>query len=241
MAKKTKLVLRKLKKLLFEKTTRICPICGWKGRQFALGGDGNKQRFDSKCSRCGSFERHRLAYLVANNMSDLDFSKTVHVAPEKCLSKWLQLKSSQYLSLDFYSKAMTKMDITNLGLASRSCTIFWASNVLEHITDDRKAISEIYRVLSPGGKAFIQVPIWKIDTFEDFSKSTPEERNELFYQHDHVRLYGMDITDRFEHVGFSTEIYRAQDFGPKTLLENGLSFASTNEVFVFTKVNKPSC
>jgi predicted SAM-dependent methyltransferase len=157
------------------------------------------------------------------------------VAPEKELSKWLRSISTEYLSIDISAEAMAKMDITDLELEDNSQTLIWASHVLEHVVDDRKAIAELYRVLAPGGVAFIQVPIWRTQTFEDFNKSTPEERLEQFYQPDHVRLYGLDITDRFENVGFSSEIFRAQDFGPDALLENGLSFVSTNEVFIFQK------
>jgi predicted SAM-dependent methyltransferase len=184
-------------------------------------------------------ERHRLAYLVAGKCKNLDYSKVIHVAPEKELSKWLRSNSKEYLSIDLYAEAMAKMDITNLELEDNSQTLIWASHVLEHVIDDRKAIAELYRVLAPSGIAFIQVPIWRTKTFEDFTRSTPEERLKEFYQPDHVRLYGLDITDRFEEVGFSSEIVRAQDFGPDALLENGLSFASTDEVFVFQKRNRP--
>jgi ubiquinone/menaquinone biosynthesis C-methylase UbiE len=159
----------------------------------------------------------------------------IHVAPEGELSKWLKSKSIKYLSIDLYNEAMTKMDITALRLEANSQTLIWASHVLEHVEDDRKAISELYRVLKPSGIAYIQVPIWRTKTFEDFSRKTPEERLELFYQRDHVRLYGLDIVDRFEKMGFSSTIHRAQDFGPVVLLTNGLSFPSTNEVFVFQK------
>lgn len=217
-------------------TLRRCPLCGWSGRQFKLGGGRKKLRFDSRCPNCGSMERHRLAYLVAINCNNLDYSKVLHVAPEKELSKWLKSNSEEYLSIDLYSEAMAEMDITNLEIADNSKTLIWASHVLEHVVDDRKAISEMHRVLEPNGIAFVQVPIWPLKTFEDFTIVTPEERLKAFYQEDHVRLYGLDITERFEEAGFSSEIFRAQDFGPEALLEQGLSFASTNEVFVFQKI-----
>lgn len=224
-----------IKSIISAKTVRRCPICEWSGRKFNLGGGKNKQRFDSRCPNCGSMERHRLAILVAKKCKHIDFSKVLHVAPETELSKWLRLKSERYLSIDLYSEAMLKMDITNLELPDNSMTLIWASHVLEHVVDDRKAISEIYRVLEPNGIAFIQVPIWPLKTFEDFTIVKPEERLKNFYQEDHVRLYGLDIAKRFEEEGFSSEIFRAQDFGPDILIENRLSFASTNEVFVFQK------
>lgn len=216
-------------------TVRNCPICGWKGRQFAVGGPLKKIRYDSRCPRCHSMERHRLAFVIATETVNLDFSRVLHVAPEKELSKWLQSMSDEYLSIDLYTDAMARMDVTDLKLENNSKTLIWASHVLEHVEDDSKAISEFYRVLAPRGIAFIQVPIWRIDTFEDFSRSTPEERLELYYQEDHVRLYGLDIIDRFKQAGFSASLHRAQDLGPEILLRNGLSFASTDEIFIFQK------
>jgi predicted SAM-dependent methyltransferase len=217
------------------KHVRLCPICSWAGRQFTTGGEGTKLRLDSRCPRCGSLERHRLAYMVAAGPEKLDYSSVLHVAPEQELSKWLCETSNNYLSIDLYAEAMANMDITNLQIDSDSQSLVWASHVLEHVIDDRKAISEIYRVLVPGGKALIQVPIWRLETFEDFTATTPEQRSRSFYQQDHVRLYGLDIKQRFENQGFVTKLHRAQDFGPSLLLKHGLSFASTNEVFIFTK------
>ena len=233
-------ILSSIKRHVFQmfrapKTVRQCPICDWRGRQFAPGGHPLKRRFDSRCPNCGSMERHRLAFLVAEKCVALDYSSVIHVAPEKELSKWLQSKSGNYLSIDLYADAMAKMDLTDLDLEGNSQSLIWAAHVLEHIVDDRKAISELYRVLAPKGIAFIQVPIWRMKTFEDFSISNPQERLESFYQEDHVRLYGLDIMDRFQQTGFSAAVHRAQDFGPEVLLRNGLSFASTDEVFVFQK------
>lgn len=217
------------------RTERHCPVCDWRGRRFAPGGPPHKRRFDSYCPNCGSMERHRLAYLVAEKQVDLDYSSVLHVAPEAELSKWLRSKSDQYLSIDLCAEVMERMDLTDLTLDDNSRTLIWAAHVLEHIVDDRRAISELFRVLAPNGIAYIQVPIWRTSTYEDFSRSSPEERLELFYQEDHVRLYGLDIMERFEQAGFSASLHRAQDFGPEILLRNGLSFASTNEVFVFQK------
>lgn len=130
---------------------------------------------------------------------------------------------------------MAQMDITHLQLEDKSQSLVWVSHVLEHVVDDQKAISEIYRVLDWGGVAFIQVPMWKTQTFEDLSLSTPEERLKYFYQPDHGRLYGLDIVDRFENERFSTRVFKAQDFGPDLVVKHRLSFVFTNEVFVLEK------
>ena len=83
------------------------------------------------------------------------------------------------------------------------------SHVLEHIVYDRKAMSELFRVLKSGGEAILQVPISKYnkETFEIFSITFPREREKYFGQRDHVRIYGKDYKKRLESVGFKVEIY----------------------------------
>lgn len=229
-----------LSRLSRRQTVRRCPICHWSGRMFDPGGPRHKQRYDSRCPKCGSVERHRLAHLIATSLIELDYTDVLHVAPEKQLSQWLQRRSANYLSIDLSADAMARMDITNLALASESRTLVWISHVLEHVEDDGKAIGELFRVLVPGGIAFVQVPIWRSNTLEDSSVVSPEDRKRVFFQWNHVRLYGLDIVERFMQVGFDARIFRAQDFGPALLLECGLSFASTNEVFVFQKTLSPA-
>ena len=44
-------------------------------------------------------------------------------------------------------------------------------------------------------------------TFEDSTITDPKEREKLFGQWDHVRIYGRDYKDRLEEAGFRVEIY----------------------------------
>ena len=48
----------------------------------------------------------------------------------------------------------------------------------------------------------IQVPISSKPTFEDPSITDSAARERLFWQADHVRLYGLDIADRLIEAGF---------------------------------------
>lgn len=214
---------------------RECPLCGWRGYCFLPTSRLEKRRFDAACPNCRCIERHRLAYYVAKNTLQLDGTRTLHVAPEPVIEKFLRGMSDDYLSIDLEAAAMRKMDITNLELPDNSQSLIWCSHVLEHVPDDRRAMAEMFRVCQPGGKAVLQVPIWREQTYEDFSITSREERKAKFYQPDHVRLYGLDFADRLREVGFEVAIYRAQDYGPETILRHSLEFASTNEVFVATK------
>jgi predicted SAM-dependent methyltransferase len=89
--------------------------------------------------------------------------------------------------------------------------VIYCSHVLEHVPDDRQALSEFRRVIKPGGKAIIVVPITGKRTFEDPSVTSPQERERLFGQHDHVRIYGPDVAERFRQAGFDVTALRRGD------------------------------
>ena len=214
---------------------RECPICGWCGDCFLPFGNPLKRRFNAQCPSCGSVERHRLSFLAAKQVLQFGSLHTLHVAPEKCIGPWLQSESRIYISIDLHRRAAKKMDLRQLEFDDGSFSLIWCSHVLEHIVEDNIAIREIFRVCRPDGTALIQVPIWRQQTYEDPTVESDDARLDHYYQKDHIRLYGLDIVDRFKEAGFSSKILRAQDFGPKIVLKHSLSFISTNEVFIFTK------
>ena len=112
-----------------------------------------------------------------------------------------------YLTADSEpGRGMVVMDLTGIKYPDNSFDVIYCSHVLEHIQDDRKAMSELHRVLRPGGWALLQVPIILEKTFEDPSVQTPEERKRVFGQSDHVRAYGKDYRDRLEQAGFVVTI-----------------------------------
>jgi SAM-dependent methyltransferase len=130
------------------------------------------------------------------------------VAPEPALTDLLRhSRSIEIVSADLDSPhAMVTLDITRIDRESSSFDVILCSHVLEHVADDRGAMRELFRVLRPGGWAMIQVPISSKPTFEDSSITDPAERERLFWQADHVRLYGLDISERLTDAGFEVEI-----------------------------------
>ena len=94
---------------------------------------------------------------------------------------------------------MKYMDLTDLDLPDNSVDFVQCSHVLEHIIDDHRAISEIYRVLAPGGMAALQVQIYGSIT------TRVEEPNAEDYFH--VWHPGMDYFQRYEEAGFDVRIF----------------------------------
>jgi len=106
---------------------------------------------------------------------------------------------------------MMRMDIVALPFHNGVFDVVYCGHVLEHVTDDRKAMREVYRVLNRGGWAVLQVPVTAEKTIEDPSVSDPEERMRLFGHPDHVRCYGPDYVQRLAESGFQVRRYATQD------------------------------
>jgi SAM-dependent methyltransferase len=204
-----RVVPRAARKLLNRGSVRYCPVCESDVRRFRSF--GMPSRADAQCPVCYSLERHRLLWLYLRKHTDLfdgKPKKILHVAPEPQLSRLLcGLPHVEYVSADAADgKAMVVADVTRLPFADREFDVVFCNHVLEHVTDDRKAMSEFRRVLKPTGWAILQVPIRGETTFEDPSVTDPDERERLFGQWDHVRIYGTDYVDRLESAGFDVKV-----------------------------------
>lgn len=197
-----------------------CPCCNNSFSTFLPA--GIKSRQNAKCPVCRSVERHRMIWLFLKNETSFfrDKLKVLHFAPEPCfIHKFSNLPNLDYLTADLYNPtAMVKMDITNITMPDNTYDVIICNHVLEHIEDDRKAMSELRRVLKPGGWAILQVPLSGNDkTYEDFSITLPKDREREFGQEDHVRIYGFDYKDRLSSVGFKVTI----EPYAKKLINNG--------------------
>ena len=214
-----------------------CPICGWTGQSFTRCPYPNKPADCLVCPSCGSFERHRFAYLALKDRLAGYAEKTLHIAPERYLEPWLRSISGEYISVDLSSgSAMEHMDITDLKLQDDRFSLVWCSHVLEHIENDRKALTELFRVLRPSGLAVILVPIYGAKTYEDPDIQSPEERLRHFKQEDHVRLYGLDIKNRLADVGFRVDVMQLSDISAKIVAKHALEYPSTKELFLCSKL-----
>lgn len=195
-----------------------CPCCQGTFRKLLTY--GANARPNAKCPKCGLLERHRLIWLFLKNETGLfvDETSLLHFAPEEFFQKeFLSLTNLSYVSADLDSpNAMLKMDITDISFRDNVFDMILCSHVLEHVQDDRKAMSEMFRVLKPGGLLIAVVPIKREQTLEDPSVTSPGERKRLFGQADHVRQYGRDFAERLQQAGFSVKVIDyAAELGPE--------------------------
>ena len=225
MNKLIKLILNTFSRTFLIKISFVFqPILGFflKGNQFTDPIDGksfstflpygyNKLRKNALSPSTFSLERHRLLWLYLKNETGF-FDKKIkllHFAPEQAFYKrFKKLSNIQYDTIDINSPlAKIKADICDLPIKDNTYDFILCNHVLEHILDDNKAISELYRVLKKDGVGIFQVPIdmKKEFTFQDDSITDKKERNKIFGQYDHVRVYGKDYFTKLKNAGFKVE------------------------------------
>lgn len=178
---------------------------------------GGGFRENATCPHCGSKDRERLIKFYFDKYPDwINNKKLLHFAPEKNLKPFLQQFTLQnYINADLITfQADRQMDATAIPLEDASVDFIICNHVLEHIPNDKKAMSEFYRVLKQGGAALLQVPMSKKlrYTIEDSTLLDKKEREVYFGQQDHVRIYGPDYFDRLKSVGFRVEQIKSEAF-----------------------------
>jgi SAM-dependent methyltransferase len=190
-----------------------CPCCGGSYERF--NPFGVRPRANARCPGCGALERHRLLWLYFNERTNLCSGQrlsVLHVAPEAIFqAAFRRMPNLHYVSADIESPlAEERIDIMDIPRPDETFDVILCNHVLEHVADDHRAMRELRRVLKTGGWAILQSPMESgLDTtFEDPTVTDPKERERLFGQHDHVRLYGRDYGKRLESAGFDVTIDR---------------------------------
>jgi SAM-dependent methyltransferase len=217
-----------------------CPFCGFHSRDLLPIGITNPaiEKYqiigaglrNARCPKCGSTDRERLIYTYLKHELDI-FSnpqtKVLHIAPEMIIAnQFVAHGFTNYICGDYYAKGqhanyskefVKHMDVQNLPFADNSFDLIICNHVLEHVFDEKRAIQELFRVLTKGGQAILQVPISPIleKTISDTTITDGTTLEEKFGQWDHVRLFGMDYAQKLESCGFSVEQYKFHKKYPK--------------------------
>ena len=202
--------------LLYLGKGKQCPLCGCQRRRFLPYGYVTS-RENALCPNCLSLERHRLLWLWLLRESDIGrgamaLPKMLHIAPEVALMrKFKKMYAStpdRYVTADLESPlADMHFDVQQIPLEDESFDAIICNHIMEHVEDDRKALSELYRIMRRGGWGVILSPVEleREKTFEDDTITDKAERTRIFGQYDHRRIYGRDYAERLREAGF--EVY----------------------------------
>ena len=212
-------VVSRVRRVAYRGATYECPCCLGAFRRLLT--TGTPPRPNTVCPACGSMERHRLlALLIRRLRPELASGRVLHFAPEKSVAS-LFSGAAEYKTTDLEGDVDVHADITDLPFPDESWDLAVCSHVLEHVANDRKALHELRRVLSPSGSVIIMVPQEDGNpvTDEDPNVTDVGERIRRFGQADHVRLYGHDLYQRLEECGFSVVKFCAEDHFSEQELE----------------------
>ena len=221
-------ILKKFNKLYYHinslyPTNVECNICGHQAKYF----NDNSWHPKTICWKCHSEIRHRLLIAALTYIDQLSFAnlvkgkKLLHFAPEPILGNIYKKYVSAYLTADITSqKTDIQLDISNMSkIKSNEFDLVIACDVLEHVKNDHDAIREIYRILSKGGYAILTVPQKDHleNTFEDPAIITAEDRERVFGQSDHLRIYGNDFSEKLKICGFQVNEISSNNFSEELI------------------------
>jgi SAM-dependent methyltransferase len=228
-----------------------CPVCGIRLRAFKpiwksylrgverfkpIHPATSMETFNMKaftCPRCDALDRDRLtAIYLDRTFATYDRSRKYRLL-EFAAGDALHKKLKRYPFIDYRNADLSRktadelVDLTAMtAYPDRSVDVILCSHVLEHIPEDRKAMSEIRRVLKPDGFAVLLVPliVGVDETHEDPSIDTEELRWKYFGMGDHVRQYGKrDFVDRLEASGLKVDQLGIDYFGAETFHRAGIA------------------
>jgi SAM-dependent methyltransferase len=171
--------------------TRVsCPCCGRSFRRFL--------RYPALfCPGCSAYERHRFLCVVLDRRPELLSARRgmLHVGPEPCIRRRVERRVGEYVSIDLDPRrAMRAMDVTALGFPEGRFDLVVCTHVLDEIADRDRAVSELRRVLGPGGLAL-------------FGTAVPLQP---------------ELEERLERAGFAVEALAAAALGQETVERYGL-------------------
>ncbi len=176
-----------------------CPICG--GNAFETYNSDRPRR----CSSCGSLERTRtVSKLLNENMpAGISKMKILHVSPTRSERLLFKNMNADTITVDIRPECKTDIvaDICCMpDIAPESFDMAFASCVLNHVYDDNKALSEIKRVLGPGGIALI----WVLEsgTLKTLAHKDPTG----WYGKDNYEKYRIGTFRHYGEVDFSKQL-----------------------------------
>lgn len=167
-------------------------------------------------------------------------SNVLHFAPELQLQRRIEeLCPRSYIKADLRpsSPDIQSIDVTEMPFPDKFFDLVICNHVLEHVQNDTEALSEIFRVIKPGGLAILQTPYSSLlkNSFSDPAICTDELRNHFYGKEDHIRVFGYDLFLKIEQAGFELQVKSHKEV--ISYIDSSIYGINPNEDLIL--VNKP--
>jgi len=190
-----------------ERAAAWCNICRWTGSAF----EGPQHCEFATCPRCGSIARDRFLFwcFVERTPPSLR-SRLLETSPRMgadyraAMARWFT-----YTCSDFDERAhagTVRIDLQAIDLPDASLDVLLTPHVLEHVPETDTALAEIVRVLAPGGRMYLQVPVLQGATAPPTEPEFHGDDTPVFWR------FGPDLTARLRDHGFTTTLLCTEDW-----------------------------
>lgn len=187
---------------------RRCAVCRWQGDAF--GGVDHCE--SSVCPQCGAIGRDRWLFHCLTSCVPGIGARTRLMETSPRLGhpyKDAMAARVSYLASDYDQrahKADVAIDLQKIDLPDASLDVVMTSHVLEHVPDTSAALSELYRVLVPGGSVILLVPVLQGVTAPPAEPEFHGDDTPVFWR------FGLDLTKTLQSHGFETRLLCTADF-----------------------------
>ncbi len=190
-----------------ERASAWCNICRWTGTAF----EGPQHSEFATCPRCGSIARDRFLFwcFVERTPPSLR-TRLLETSPRlgpdyrRAMDRWFT-----YTCSDFDERAhagTVRLDLQAIDLPDQSLDAILTPHVLEHVPETDRALDEIARVLAPGGRMYLQVPVLQGATAPPTEPEFHGDDTPVFWR------FGPDLTARLRDHGFTTSLLCTEDW-----------------------------
>lgn len=195
-----------------------CPGCGW-SVLVRLGRD----EMHVRCLRCRGTPVHlSLIAALSGCIGEFSTLDTYELSTTGALLRWLRRRCRSVATSEYLEgvepgtsvRGIRCEDVQRLSFADGSFDLCTSTEVFEHVPDDRAGLSELHRVLRPGGHLLFTVPLSDTQpTMERVRRDGQRLEHVLppAYHGDRLngpgsvlvyRDYGLDIVERVQEAGF---------------------------------------
>lgn len=184
-----------------------CNVCCWEGDAF----DGPHHVEYQLCPACGSNGRDRFLFYCFTQRTPeqlglrvMETSPRMGLPYRDAMATWFR-----YVCSDFDAschRAAVQLDLQQLGVRDATIDVLLTPHVLEHVPDTDRALAEIRRVLAPGGRMYLQVPVLQGRTAPPTEPEFHGDNTPVFWR------FGFDFTARLRAAGFETTLLCLDDW-----------------------------
>lgn len=190
-----------------EERDRWCNICRWTGSAF----QGVAHTESATCPRCGSIARDRfLAWCFTRRSGNMRGVRVIETSPRlgaeyrAYMQRWFAYRTSDF-DLSAH-RGDIQLDLQDIDLPDAAVDVILTPHVLEHVPDTDRALSELFRVIAPGGRMYLQIPIVYGTTAAPVEPEFHADNTPVFWN------FGWDLTDRLRATGFTTRVLVTDEY-----------------------------